>query len=332
MTMKRIFPLMMLLAGLVPATGLAGLMLGEPAPPLKVQEWVKGQPVAIKPGTNLYVVEIWESGNPACRACITNLNHLQQRYQSNGVVVVGISDEPVAKLKDFVQTNGANLDYAVAADDHRKTAISYMEPVRQRGIPFAFVVGTNGTVIWYGPPFGGLNAALHLMVAGEYDVARAKTNEIASHQMEQYLILAGRGDPRTRAAGEALLANRTNNAEMLGEMAYEICTNPRLKKRDFAVAEAALDQAEKLAGTNKAPAMIMRAVWLFASGQRDGGLLLATQALAAAKSPKERDDVQLFLRSMQAQEAEAQARASKTNGVQSGGGNTNRPSAAPGAP
>jgi len=312
--MKRILPLMILLAGLAPATGLAaGLLIGEPAPPLTVQEWVKGQPVAIKPGTNLYVVEIWQSANAGSRACITNLNRLQRRYQSNGVVVVGVSDEPAAQLKNFVQTNGADIEYAVAADDHRKTAASYMEPIRQRGLPFAFVVGTNGNVIWYGPPFGGLNAALHLMAAGEYDVARAKTNEVAAHQMEQYLTLAGRGDPRTRAAGEALLANRTNNEEMLSTMAYEICTNPRLKKRDFAVAKAALDQAEKLAGTNQAPVMIMRAVWLFASGQQDNGLALATQALAAANSPKVRDDMQLFLRSMQAQKAAAAARASQTN-------------------
>src|ERR1035437_3156845 len=87
--MKYVFPLVVLMACLAPNIGLGGL-IGEPAPPLNVNEWIKGKPVDVKAGTNIFVVEIWETESSTSRASITNLNDLQRRFKTNGVVVVGI--------------------------------------------------------------------------------------------------------------------------------------------------------------------------------------------------------------------------------------------------
>jgi hypothetical protein len=57
---KFVFPFVVLMACLAPNIGLGGLV-GDPAPPLNVDEWIKGQPVQVKPGTNIFVVEIWET-------------------------------------------------------------------------------------------------------------------------------------------------------------------------------------------------------------------------------------------------------------------------------
>lgn len=76
MMLKSVFPLVVLMAGLAPNTGWGGL-IGEPAPPLVVKEWIKGQPVEIKPGTNIYVVDIWNTSNLASLDAITNLNDIQ---------------------------------------------------------------------------------------------------------------------------------------------------------------------------------------------------------------------------------------------------------------
>ena len=289
--------------------------IGEPAPPLVVQAWVKGQPVDVKAGTNIYVVEIWESVNLPCRTAITNLNAIQRRFKTNGVVVVGLSDEPVEALKKFVQTEGANIEYAVAADIHRHTALSYMSPVKQRGIPYAFVVGTNGLVLWHGSPFGVLNKALELITTGRFDAQLAAKREVASHQMEQYLILARKGDFRTKPAGNTLLENRTNDVSLLCDMAYQISTAPHLPKRDFTLAGQALDQAETLVAntTNKATVMGIRAVWLFASGKHDQGIYLAKQALASTSNPMDQKRIELLLHSMQEQMASAKANPSNTN-------------------
>jgi hypothetical protein len=298
MMMKYAVSLVVLMTCLAPGTGLGGLV-GEPAPPLVVKEWIKGKPVAVKAGTNIYVVEIWDTSSLASRACITNLNNLQRRFKTNGVVVVGISDEPVEKIKEFVLHDGTNIEYALAADDQRQTSLSYMTPLKQRGIPYAFVVGTNGNVIWHGHPLRGLSKALELILAGQYDAEQAGKVEVAEHQMEQYLGLARRGDFRSKSAGKALLANRTNDVMLLCDMAYQITTAPRQANRDFALAGEALDQAEKLGSTNKASVMIIRAVWLFESGKQDEGMVLATQSLTSAKSPLVKTNIQVLLRTME---------------------------------
>jgi AhpC/TSA family len=314
MMMKYAVSLVVLMTCLAPRIGLGGL-IGEPAPPLVVKEWIKGQPVEIKPGTNIYVVEIWQSSVPACRAAITNLNRLQTRFRPNGVVIVGIADESVEKIKEVVLHEGTNIQYAIAADDRRKTALSYMTPVKQRGIPYTFVVGTNGNVLWHGLPLAGLNQALEQITAGQYDMEPFRKSEVAAHQMEQYLGLARRGDFRSKSAGATLLANRTNDVALLCDMAYQITTAPRLANRDFALAGEALDQAEKLSVTNKAPVTIIRAVWLFTSGKQDAGMILATQAINSAQSPMDKNRIQLLLRTMEAHLAAAKTNQGNTNQI-----------------
>ena len=301
-----------LLVGLAPNTSL-GFFVGEPASPLVVKEWVKGGPVEVKPGTNIFVVEIWNTTGVASRAAITNLNRLQNHFKTNGVVVVGVSDEPVETIQDFMQHGGTNIEYAVAADLNRRTSMAYMEPAGQFAVPYAFVVGTNGNLLWHGHVLHGLDQAVAHIIAGVYDVDRGKKLDVAEHQMQQYLALARRSDARTRAAGMVLLAARTNDLDLLCQMAFEITTAPKIAKRDFALANVALNQAEKLAPTNSAQVMIYRSLWLFQGGKRDAGLLLATQAVACARSPEEKANVQSLLATMEARQAVIKDRQSQTN-------------------
>jgi alkyl hydroperoxide reductase subunit AhpC len=295
---KYALPLVVLMACLAPNVGLGGL-IGEPAPPLNVNEWIKGQPVEVKPGTNIYVVEIWNTTGSACRASITNLNDLQKRFKTNGVVVVGISDEPAEKIKEFVQHDGTNIEYAIAADNKRHTSLSYMKPVEQRRIPYVFVVGTNGNLLWHGPPYQGLGEVLDQITAGGYDEKQAGKMDLARHQMQQYLILARQGSDRAELAGRTLLAARTNDVPLLCDLAFAIATFPKLATRNFALAGEAMDQAEKLAPTNTASVGITHAIVLFESGKRDEGLARATQALASAQSPMDKTNVQSVLRAME---------------------------------
>jgi alkyl hydroperoxide reductase subunit AhpC len=298
MMMKYVFPLVVLMACLAPNIGVGGL-IGEPAPPLNVNEWIKGKPMEVKAGTNIYVVEIWETESSTSRASITNLNDLQRRFKNNGVVVVGISDEPAEKIKDFVQHDGTNIEYAIAADNKRHTSLSYMKPVGQRGIPYVFVVGTNGNLLWHGHPDQRLGEVLDQITMGRYDEKQAGKMDLAWHQMGQYLILARQGSDRTELTGRTLLAARTNDVPLLCDLAFAIATFPKLATRDFALAGEAMDQAEKLAPTNTAQVMITRAILLFESGKRDEGLARATQALASAQSPMDKTNVQSVLRAME---------------------------------
>jgi hypothetical protein len=297
-----------LLAGVAPVLGRGG-QIAEPAAPLVVKEWIRGQPVEIKAGTNIFVVEIFNTWSLASQASITNLNSIQKRFQGRGVVVVAVSDEPADRIKEFLlKPDGARIEYAIAADDQRKTSLSYMMPVKQRGVPCAFVVGKDGRLLWYGHPLHGLEQALDRIIAGRYNVEQAAKTDLARSQMGQYLTFARKGDPRTRMAGQRLVETRTNDVTQLCEVAFEIATDSKIVKRDFALAGAALDLAEKLAPTNSTRVAVTRAVLLFESGNKEEGLARARQAVASARDQKEKANAEDCLHTM-----EARLEAAKTN-------------------
>lgn len=291
--------LAVLMGVLAPVIGRGG-PIGDPAAPLVVNQWIKGKPVEIKAGTNIFVVEIFTTGSDASRASITNLNELQRRFKDQGVVVVGISDEPAERLKGFLAETGAAIEYAVAADNGRKTTLSYMMPVGKRTVPYAFVVGRDGKLQWHGPPQQGLAAALEQITAGRYDLDKAVKAELAWNQMGEYIKHARRRDPRTEAAGRQFLANWTNDMARLCDLAYEIATEPRLAKRDFALANESLDRAAQLAPTNSPRVSATRALVLFEDGKKDEGQALAREAIAHAVDPKEKAYVEVCLRKLEA--------------------------------
>jgi thiol-disulfide isomerase/thioredoxin len=138
--------------------------LGDPAWPLTGLTWVKGGPVEIKPGA-VYVVEFWATGCPPCKQSIPHLTELQHKYKDKNVVIVGISNEKPGVVTPFVEQKGAEMDYTVAVDTTGKVADGYMGAFDQHGIPTAFVVGTDGKLVWLGHPMGDLADVLEKTVA-----------------------------------------------------------------------------------------------------------------------------------------------------------------------
>jgi len=304
MIRKYIVRLAVLVAVLAPVIGLGG-PIGDPAAALVVQEWIRGKPVEVKAGTNIFVVEVFTTTSPASYVSITNLNDLQRRYRDQGVLVVGISDEPAERLKEFIARAGSAIEYAIGADTGRQTTLNYMMPVGRRGVPYTFVVGKDGKLLWHGHPREGLAEALEQITAGRYNAELAARIEMAQSQMEQYATLARQGDPRAGAAGRELLANWTNDVAKLCDLAREIATDPKIAKRDFVLANEALDRAGQLEPTNSAQVAVTRAVVLFETGKKEEGQVLAREALASAQDPKEKAYVEAYLRTMAARLAAA---------------------------
>jgi peroxiredoxin len=274
--------------------------LGDPAPPITVQEWVKGKPVKFQPGTNIYVL-VFCTLSRANELALTNLSGLQKQYRDKSVTVVAISDDPPEQLKAFVQIRGAEIDFTVAADDlARKTTMDYQGMFRETLLPQAYVVGTNGAVLWRGHPLrDDLGLVLAEITSGRYNPEAAQKKIIARKQMQQYLALAATDDPRTAKIGRLMLALRTNDAPALCDLAFQIASDPSIENRDVAVATAALDRAAQLATTNATDIAMTRAILLFQTGKEEAGLGMARQAVASAQTPEDKKVAQANLHAME---------------------------------
>jgi len=141
--------------------------IGDKAAPLVISEWIKGEPVNVTDGKNVYVVEFWATWCPPCRASIPHLTELQKRFKSRGVVIVGVSNETAEKVKPFVKNMGDKMDYRVALDRNRQTSAAYMTAFNQNGIPHAFIVDRDGRIAWHGHPMAGLDKAIEKILEGK---------------------------------------------------------------------------------------------------------------------------------------------------------------------
>jgi thiol-disulfide isomerase/thioredoxin len=285
------------------AFSLSAAKIGDPAAPLVIKEWVKGSPVDVRDGKHVYVVEFWATWCPPCRASIPHLTEVQKKFKDKGVVVVGVSDEPVAKVKPFVEQMGAKMDYHVACDDSRKTSAGYMRAYDQNGIPTAFIIGKDGKVLWFGHPMGGLEEKLAEVLAGKYDLKAAIKADEFRAAMGDYKALVAKGDPAAKAAGEKLLKLAGTNVDTLSNMAFEIVASPGGDQRDFTLAGKALDKAVEANGKTNARLTGIRAVLLFESGDKQGGVAMAKKAITLSETPREK---QLYNRYVEIMERQIQ--------------------------
>lgn len=176
---------------------LSAAELGEPAAPLQISEWIKGEAVdlaAVK-GKKIVVVEFWATWCGPCRVSIPHLTEMQKKFAKRDVVFVGVSDETAAKVKPFVDGMGDKMDYTVALDNDRKTSAGYMERYGANGIPHAFVVDKEGRIAWQGHPMAGLDKVLDQMAANTYDLGLAKKRDGAQRKIQEYYEMAMRGEP-----------------------------------------------------------------------------------------------------------------------------------------
>lgn len=188
------------------------LKVGDPAPPLSVEEWVKGERIeSLQPG-HVYVVEFWATWCRPCRESIPHLSKLQTTYKDKGVTVIGVAgsedertkvppEQRLSHLKEFVQGKGEGLSYAVAYDQDRSMARAWMQPAGQGSIPCAFLVDTEGKIAWVGHPMNGLDSALKALLAKPVKPAGKSEGDGKKEKKRKPSSMAG--GPRAELAGYA---------------------------------------------------------------------------------------------------------------------------------
>src|SRR5262245_56325780 len=131
----------------------ARLSIGDKAPALSIEKWIKGEPVKAFEKDKVYVVEFWATWCPPCVKSFPHLTELQKKLKDKGVTIVGVtSDDPnnsLSAVESMVTKFGdEKMGYTIAWDKGRETSRAYMEAARRGGIPCAFVVDKEGLLAW----------------------------------------------------------------------------------------------------------------------------------------------------------------------------------------
>lgn len=154
------------------------LVVGDPAPPIKLGKWIKGEPVTTLATGRIYVIEFWATWCPPCRVTIPHLSALQRKYKDD-VIVIGISamENDASAVGPFVERMGDAMNYRVALDDTTEPpgamVNGWMLPAGRRTLPTAFIVDRAGKVAWIGNAMA-VDRPLAQVVAGTFDLAAAR--------------------------------------------------------------------------------------------------------------------------------------------------------------
>jgi peroxiredoxin len=87
------------------------------------------------------LVNFWATWCPPCRKEIPDLETLYNRFEAQGLVILGISDEDANKVKPFVAER--NITYPVLLDPGRKVN----ELFQVAGIPKTFIYDRSGKLV-----------------------------------------------------------------------------------------------------------------------------------------------------------------------------------------
>ena len=263
------------------------LKVGDPAPPLKVTDWMQGKAVKAFEKDKVYVVEFWATWCGPCIVMMPHLAELQAEYKEKGVTFIGFTSKDENgntrdKVAEFVKKRGPKLPYTFAYADDDATNDAYMKASGQAGIPCSFVVGKDGRLAFIGHPMY-LDLVLPKVVAGTW-VIEKDTAELGKVEAELDAVF-GALDKEPAEAVKALDAFDAKYPA-LGGIPYLVA--PRidtlLKVGRFADAkkraEVAIDKATKFDDT-----MVLRGL------------------AGALRSPAAKDQKELLALSLKAAEA-----------------------------
>jgi peroxiredoxin len=87
------------------------------------------------------LVNFWDTWCPPCRKEMPDLDSLYRQFQKQGLVILAISDEDVAKVKPFIAEYG--FSYTVLLDPGRKVNTLF----HVMGIPKTFIYDRSGKLV-----------------------------------------------------------------------------------------------------------------------------------------------------------------------------------------
>lgn len=171
------------------------LKVGDAAPALTVDAWVKGDAVPSFQKGRVYIVEFWATWCLPCKASMPHLSEIQKNNPDITVICIAGSeriakdapDERLENLRKFVSARASEMGFRVAYDARSLMTANWMEAAGQRGIPCGFVVDAEGKVAYIGYPLdkGFERAFVAALKTAQDQKAAITSNTRSSTQVTQ---------------------------------------------------------------------------------------------------------------------------------------------------
>ncbi|MBK6734037.1 MAG: TlpA family protein disulfide reductase [bacterium] len=183
--------LAILIAVLVPSAhaaeaASATLGIGDNAPALEVEAWLKGEPVPQFLRGRAYIVEFWATWCMPCVYGMPHLTEMQSRW-ADRVTVIGVdvfdgnadaadSVTTRERVAAFVAARDSVIGYRIAFDgESQKAAASWLRAAGLNTIPSAVLVDGEGRIAHIGNPAqAAFEQAVQAVLDGSHDLAAAR--------------------------------------------------------------------------------------------------------------------------------------------------------------
>jgi thiol-disulfide isomerase/thioredoxin len=201
------------------------LKIGDQAPIIKTNNWIKGNPVTTIDKGKIYVVEFWATWCAPCIAGMPHLSELAEKYKDK-ITVCGISimergQNPLPKVKRFVDSVGNKMSYNVAADDNNFMRDNWLKASGEGGIPCAYIVDKSGRIAWIGLP-AKMDNVLPKILNNSWNIDQERANR---EEAKRLAIIDGGLIPKLNT----FMGNPGDPEGALVEIDKILYENPKLK-------------------------------------------------------------------------------------------------------
>jgi len=129
------------------------LSVGDPAPGLDLEEWVKGTETTIKPGS-VYAIVFWKTNNPGFRLAAPLLSRMQEEDADLGMTIIGITPEEKDVVEPWLRRSGGDISFSIALDRREGTQRAWMgaADLKEEDMPVVFLVDRQGRIAYIATP------------------------------------------------------------------------------------------------------------------------------------------------------------------------------------